>query len=192
MNKKLLNITLNKNKTDILHVYELFISEYTIWILLIVQQMSHLTNDSKQYLLLKNILNLFMNLNDIKQWVISSKKSNLSYWIPVNYTDKKGSESFFIDLIGLKDDNYTVPKDNNIIVKFKTTKDLNDRLLCWKIQDDTSGILEKDSLKITTQFIENYLKSTISYNSNSFDIIKNIIDNCNFKYYHFLAKNMNY
>ena len=58
LNNKILTHMSNKNDSDLIYNYNLFINEYLIWTIYIIQYLSTINYDSKQYSIIRNILNL--------------------------------------------------------------------------------------------------------------------------------------
>ena len=184
LNNKILTYV-NKNDSDLIYNYNLFINEYLIWTIYIIQYLSTINYDSKQYSIIRNILNLFISTSDINNW-IDHCKSKLSYWLPISYKDSKGIENFFIDIVGTKDYDYKIPKDSIIISKFKNIDNLNEKLLCFTLNNTNDSILENKSTDVVINFIEKYIKSTQTLDIDQFEIIKTILDKCSFKDIHHL------
>ena len=177
LNNKLLRLI--KEDNDLSDKYNRFITEYSLWIIYIINHISSYPNDSKQIYHFEKILQMFMNEKDIKKWYNSCVKNNLCYWLPVYY---KGNSqySFFIDLITNKK-SYKIKSNDLIIVKYKNSKikKSDDEITSWN--NNTFNIIVDDHYNRISTFIKQYKKCNSPLDMNDFEVIKSLITRCDKK-----------
>ena len=177
LNEQLLRLI--EDKINLTDRYNRFITEYSLWIIRIIQYISTYPNDSKQIYHFEKILQMFMSETDIKNWYNSCVKNNLYYWLPVSY---KGNSnySFFVNLI-TNDKSYKIKSNDLIIVKYKKshTRNGDDEIYSWN--NNRHNILVDNSYDRILIFIKKYIKCNASMDINDFSVIKSLITRCDKK-----------
>lgn len=168
-------INLKDLSSDTYDKYNKYISEYSLWVMNIINHMSMYPNTSKQLHHFNTIIKMFLNEEDIKKWYNNCLKNNLHYWLPIFHSGKQNL-SFFLNLI-TNEKSYKIKANDLVIIKYDNSDTLDSKIFSWN--NNFYNIIEDDSYNRILIFIHKYVKCKTNMNIDDFNVIKELVSMCN-------------
>ena len=138
--------------------------------------MSLYPNESKQLQYIKQILDMFINKDNIKSWYDKCRKNNLYYWIPILHKGKRVNYSFFLNLI-TNEKSYKIKNNDIIVIKYDNSNDVLDKIFSWN-NNLQNIVKDENQFDIIMMFINNYIKCKTPMDLNDFNSIKELVLRC--------------